>query len=268
VTIADLGSFTKAARKLRLSQPAVTAQIRRLQTLVGGDLFVKTSGGLKINDQGRLVLDLARKMLDANDQILSLTGGSGEAQPMRVGISNVFVEKFLVTYAQLGDLRYLHIHADNSDEIANAFHEAQVDVSCSFEPLSSDRPIEEWRLPFVWVRAPTFMIRPDEPIPIIARAGGFLARVITDSLDQVGLRHRIVFASPDYGARKAAVAAGLGLMAVPSGFTEPNLIVASARVLPKLPPVRAGICVRKGLASTEIGAVVDALRSLAPLQNG
>src|SRR5207237_10533375 len=129
-----------------------------------------------------------------------------------------------------------------------AFHETQVDVSCSFEPLSHDRPIEEWYQPFEWVRAPTFMIRPDEPIPIVMRPGGFLARVITDSLDQVGLRHRIVLASPDSGARKAAVAAGLGLMAIPSGFTEPNLIIARARILPELPDVRAGICVRNGLA--------------------
>jgi DNA-binding transcriptional LysR family regulator len=100
VTIAEVGSFTKAARKLRLSQPAVTAQIRRLQVLVGGDLFAKTSSGMKLNHKGRLVLDLARKMLEANDQILSLTGGLGESQPLRIGISNVYVEKFLQAYAR------------------------------------------------------------------------------------------------------------------------------------------------------------------------
>lgn len=263
VTVVEVGSFTKAAGKLSLSQPAVTAQIRRLQALVGGDLFAKTAGGVKLNDRGRLVLDLARRMLEANDQILSLTGGVGETQPLRVGISNVYVEKFLRAYAWSGGTRYLYVHADSSDNTANAFHETQVDVSCSFEPLSSDGPIEEWHQPFVWVRAPTFMIRPDEPIPIVTRPGGFLARMIAGCLDGVGLRHRIVFASPDFSARKAAVAAGLGLMAVPYEFTEPNLVIARARGLPELPPVRAGICIRKGLASAEIGAVIDALRSLA-----
>jgi DNA-binding transcriptional LysR family regulator len=265
VTISETGSFTRAARKLCVSQPAITAQIKRLQALVGGELFAKTPGGVELNDRGRLVVDIARKMLRANDEILALTGGLGEAQPLRVGISNVYAERFLQAYARSGSGRYLHIFCGRSDEISLAFRDAHVDLSCSFEPLSSDRPIEEWHQAFVWVRAPTFMIRPDQPIPIVTWPGSFLARIMTESLDEVGLRHRIVFSSADYGARKAAAAAGLGLMAIPPGFTEPNLTIAEARILPRLPDVRAGICVRKGLASADTSVVVDALRSLSPI---
>ncbi len=45
VAISEMGSLTKAAESLGLSQPALTAQIKRLQGLVGGEVFARTSSG-------------------------------------------------------------------------------------------------------------------------------------------------------------------------------------------------------------------------------
>lgn len=43
VAVVDLRSFTKAAAALGVTQPAVSAQIKRLQFLLGGDLFDRSS---------------------------------------------------------------------------------------------------------------------------------------------------------------------------------------------------------------------------------
>src|SRR5262249_17807915 len=155
---------------------------KRLETLVGGQLFAKAGGGVQLNERGRLILDLARRMLDANDEILALTGIFGETRPIRVGVSNVYADKFLAAYAKSEDVRQIHVYCASSDEVANALHAGQVDVSCAFEPLSSDRPLIEWNQPLVWVRAPSLVIRPNEPIPIVAWPGGALARIIMDRL--------------------------------------------------------------------------------------
>ena len=45
VAIADLGSYTKAAEELELTQPAISAQMKRLQQLMGGEVFVKSTAG-------------------------------------------------------------------------------------------------------------------------------------------------------------------------------------------------------------------------------
>jgi hypothetical protein len=39
ITILDMGSFTKAAEHLDLTQPAISAQIKRLERILGGEVF-------------------------------------------------------------------------------------------------------------------------------------------------------------------------------------------------------------------------------------
>src|SRR5580692_11183677 len=87
IAISELGSFSKAGAKLGLSQPAISAQMKRLQGLVSGDVFEKAGGGISFTPMGRLILTHAKKLLDANDQILSIGGAENDAQQIRLGLS-------------------------------------------------------------------------------------------------------------------------------------------------------------------------------------
>ena len=75
VATVDLGSFSKAAQALRLTQPAISAQMRRLKQLVGTEVFSKAGSTLVLTDRGALIVKYARRILAMNDQILSLGGG-------------------------------------------------------------------------------------------------------------------------------------------------------------------------------------------------
>ena len=50
---AELGSFTAAAEPLRVSQPAVAEQIRKLEQALGCALFVRAGRGVVLTDAGR-----------------------------------------------------------------------------------------------------------------------------------------------------------------------------------------------------------------------
>src|ERR1700748_3092074 len=86
VTINETGSLTKAAERMGLSQPAITAQIKRLQTLIGGEIFIRTSSGTTTTELGRLVIQQARRILEANDQLFYLGGMQPGEQPIRLGL--------------------------------------------------------------------------------------------------------------------------------------------------------------------------------------
>src|ERR1700753_419542 len=92
--ISETGSLTKAADRLGLSQPAISSQVKRLQALVGGALFERSSSGTDLTELGTLVLPQAKKVLEANDQILMLGGAEPRPQQLKLGLSTLFARDF------------------------------------------------------------------------------------------------------------------------------------------------------------------------------
>ncbi|WP_030327915.1 LysR family transcriptional regulator [Streptomyces sp. NRRL B-1381] len=67
--IADTGSLTKAAAALGLAQPALSAQLRRIEKALGGVLFDRDHTGARATPLGELVLDRARVVLPAVSEL-------------------------------------------------------------------------------------------------------------------------------------------------------------------------------------------------------
>ena len=60
IAVVDLRSFTKAAHLLGITQPAVSAQIKRLQSLLGSDLLDKSAPGVSLTPMGETIVNHAR----------------------------------------------------------------------------------------------------------------------------------------------------------------------------------------------------------------
>lgn len=67
--IADTGSLTKAAAALGLAQPALSAQLRRIEKALGGPLFERDHTGARPTLLGELVLERARVVLPAVSEL-------------------------------------------------------------------------------------------------------------------------------------------------------------------------------------------------------
>src|SRR4051794_8500214 len=57
------GGFTHAARHLHVAQPAISAQIRRLESELGGTLLARTTRRVGLTPAGELLLTRARRAL-------------------------------------------------------------------------------------------------------------------------------------------------------------------------------------------------------------
>ena len=55
--VAKSGSITKAAQELFISQPAVSQSIKQLETQIGGRLFVRTSKGMELTYEGKIIFE-------------------------------------------------------------------------------------------------------------------------------------------------------------------------------------------------------------------
>ena len=66
-TIAETGSFSKAAKKLFLTQPNLSASIRDLEEELGVQLFERSNTGAKLTDDGHDFLKYAKRILGELD---------------------------------------------------------------------------------------------------------------------------------------------------------------------------------------------------------
>lgn len=62
-TVARLGSFSRAAEELRISQPSVSIQVADLERSLGVDLFEREGRGVRLTGAGRVLEDYARRIL-------------------------------------------------------------------------------------------------------------------------------------------------------------------------------------------------------------
>ncbi|GAA2680921.1 MULTISPECIES: LysR family transcriptional regulator [Actinosynnema] len=86
--IAEEGSLTKAASRLGLTQPAMSAQLRTVERIVGGRLFERTPGGSVPTELGRQVVASARLVLDEVGGLVRLArerSSGADRGPLLVG---------------------------------------------------------------------------------------------------------------------------------------------------------------------------------------
>lgn len=87
VAVAEEGNIGAASRKLYISQPPVTRQIKKLEREVGGDLFLRTPKGVELTDAGRVLWEEARDILAHADLAIARSRSAhlGEIGSLDVG---------------------------------------------------------------------------------------------------------------------------------------------------------------------------------------
>src|ERR1700712_2288763 len=108
MAVAEQGNFTRAAEALRVSQPALSQQIRQLESELGGQLFDRSGRTVRLTDFGSAYAGYARRALldlDAGrralDDVRDLSRGH-----VRVAVTPTFTE-YLVG-PLVGQFRNLH----------------------------------------------------------------------------------------------------------------------------------------------------------------
>jgi LysR family transcriptional regulator, low CO2-responsive transcriptional regulator len=84
---AEEESLSRAARRMHLSQPAVHAQLRRLQELVGVALYRRVGRGLALTREGVELAAFARSTNEAHADVVARLRGEGAAAERRLVIA-------------------------------------------------------------------------------------------------------------------------------------------------------------------------------------
>ena len=92
VAVAEALSFTRAAQKLRLAQPSLTRQVRKLEDEIGVRLLDRAANRIALTEEGRLFLFESKKLLATSEEIVATVQRMkrGESAELNIGyISNI-----------------------------------------------------------------------------------------------------------------------------------------------------------------------------------
>lgn len=131
--VAHEGNLTNAARRLNISQSALSTQIRLLEESIGHDLFERRGRRLELTESGRVALNYADSLFTTADEMLAtFSGGSAHAlRHLRIGalstLSRNFQIRFLSPMVGRDDV-HLVIRSGPLSNLVKALEAHEIDV--------------------------------------------------------------------------------------------------------------------------------------------
>lgn len=133
--VAKDGNLTRTAERWRVSQSALSTQIRQLEEVLGEPLFLRQGRHLELTEAGRLTLAHAEALFaQAEELVATLQGGRSRFQGLRIGavatLSRNFQESFLRPL--LGDPQVtLRLQSGRLSELLLSLERHELDVVLS-----------------------------------------------------------------------------------------------------------------------------------------
>ncbi|CAM8679513.1 LysR family transcriptional regulator [Kluyvera sp. M-M157-B] len=133
VVLAEKGSYHQAADALYLTQPALSKQIKALESLVGNPLFHRGRHGAQLTETGNKLLDRAHQLLHSHADFIhyakSINKEAENTLTLGVGISSFqCVPRWINAFRQKHpDCHVTLRHLPSSTQI-NMLHEGQLDA--------------------------------------------------------------------------------------------------------------------------------------------
>ena len=177
-------SFARAAENLHLTQPAISMQIRQLESVVGLPLFERVGKRLALTEAGTLFRHHAARVIgelqDAEQTLRALRGlQSGQATVGLVSTAKYFAPKLLAQFAAIHPLVDIQFLVGNRETLINALRDNEIDfavmgrppdkLDAHAEPIAenphrlvahkSHRLLRERRFDFHELRNETFLMR-------------------------------------------------------------------------------------------------------------
>lgn len=141
--IAHEGSLTRAAASLRLSQSALSAQLKKLEDQLGHPLFDRVGKRLVLTEAGRIALDYADTMFAAGDELFSTLRDRPRTsrQVLRVGalttLSRNFQLQFLGPLVRRSDIELI-VRSGTMRELLEQLESHTLDVVLANKSVQRD----------------------------------------------------------------------------------------------------------------------------------
>jgi LysR family transcriptional activator of nhaA len=147
-SVARLGTLARAARELHVSQPAISAQLRKLERSLGEPLFEKQGRTLQLTEMGRVVFRYAEEIFSLGRELTDAVRGhpASRGLELRVGVTDavpkVVSYRLLSAALQLEDPVRLRVHEDRPERLVGELATHQLDLVLSDASIATGMSVK------------------------------------------------------------------------------------------------------------------------------
>ncbi len=227
VAIAETGGITRAAKRLNLSQSAVSHKMKRLEQRIGRRLFTRSDGRMNLNADGERLLDFAQRLVRLHDEACASFHQSDLSGELRLGITEDVtvpgMARILSSFSTSFPNVALASRVAHTPELIRLLEHGEIDMALielfESELLDSDRALGCQQVG--WLMAEDFVMAEDRPIPFVTYHRDCFYRTWAErALAESGRSLRVVFECPSIDGIVSAVRSGLGIGMVNLGAFE------------------------------------------------
>jgi LysR family transcriptional regulator, low CO2-responsive transcriptional regulator len=246
--VAKSANFSRAGKKLFLSQPAVSAQIRQLELEYGAKLFDRFGKKVRLTAAGDALLEYAEKLLSVRNESLravadrsssprgTLLIGANEATCLYV-LPEVFAE-----YHRLYSDVQINIYRNFSNKVLEKVEDGTVDVGIVTLPIKSP----SLKIHSIFRDRLVLMVSPQSPLakkkvvraseiveqPLIYPKTGFTRQMLDKLFRPYRSQIHVTMELASVGMIKAFVAANLGVSLISETFAREEARAGEVKLIP------------------------------------
>ena len=273
VAVADAASFTRAAQALFVSQPALSKQVRALETRLGVRLLDRVPSGLALTPEGAALLPHARRMVEDWAAVRAEVRRAGATETLHVGLQTTvgrdLTRRLLAATRERG--ARMQVRLISWSDASTGLGDGTVDVAFVWLPLVA--PDVEARVllreprwvalaadhPLAGRAEVTMADLADEAFVALPRAAGAL-REFWLATDERAAPARVAVEADTAEGAIEAVASGAGVVLLAEGnarlLARPDVV---CRRVTDLSPCELAVARRRGDTRELVAAAVAAL---------
>jgi len=266
LAVAEAGSFTRAAERIYLTQPAISKRIAALESEIGTRLFDRIGRGIHLTPAGEALLIRARHVLleleDVKRGITNLSGSiAGELQVAtshHIGLHRLPgpLKQFHDSYKQVR----LNLQFMDSEKACQAVAKGDLELAIVTLPPNTSVPLKTEK---IWDDPLDIVVSPGHPLArekrikleklldypaILPGPGTYTREIILNAFGSLRDRIQIGMATNYLEVLKMLAAIGLGWSALPRTMIDEGLKVVQ---------------IEKGVIRRELGIVTHEKRTLS-----
>jgi DNA-binding transcriptional LysR family regulator len=266
VRVAETGGFAKAAVAVSRTQPAVSAQIRKIEVVLGGPLFERSSGRRRValTLLGERFLAHAYELLSLNRSVITKMRAGDVAGTIRLAATEDHAAHVLPEI--VAEFCRRHPHVDVRIETGMTFKmrdqiPSEYDLVLAAQRSGDRRGQFLRRESLRWIGLTEHRAHLETPLPLAIYPDSCLYRRLAEKeLRKAHRSWRVAVCSPSRSTIEAMVLRGMAVTVFPASTLRPPFVALDGRGgLPPLPAIDLALYRRKVDESPAVKALADAI---------